>query len=141
MNVKEVSTQKEFEDALQVRRKVFIDEQQVPEEEEIDQYEDECTHVVLYDQNHQPVAAGRLRNYEGIAKMERICVLASHRKFGIGNLVMKKLEELAKSKGFEKLKLNSQTHAEGFYKKLGYETISDIFMDAGIPHVTMIKHI
>ncbi len=140
MKIQVVSTQKEFEDALHVRRVVFIEEQHVPEEEEIDQYEDECTHVVIYDQD-QPIAAGRLRELEGLAKMERICVLASHRKYGVGKLVMEKLESLAKSKGIEKLKLNSQTHAEDFYKKLGYETISDIFMDAGIPHVTMIKHI
>ncbi len=135
-----VSTKEEFKDALQVRREVFIEEQQVPEEEEIDQYEDECTHIVVYDQN-QPVAAGRLRNYDGIGKMERICVLASHRKHGLGKIVMDHLEELAKEKGFQELKLNSQTHAEGFYERLGYKTISDIFMDAGIPHVTMVKAI
>jgi predicted GNAT family N-acyltransferase len=139
LNVKVVTTnEKEFQDALKVRREVFIEEQQVPEEEEIDQYEDICTHVVVYD-HEQPVAAGRLRNFDGIGKMERICVLSSHRNHGLGKVVMDKLEQLAKEKGFYKLKLNAQTHAEGFYLKIGYETVSDIFMDAGIPHVTMIK--
>jgi predicted GNAT family N-acyltransferase len=140
LNVQVVSNKNEFEDALKVRREVFIVEQQVPEEEEIDQYEDECTHVVMYDDG-KPVAAGRLRNYEGVGKMERICVLASHRKHGLGKKVMDQLEGLAKEKGFKKVKLNAQTHAEGFYEKIGYQTISDIFMDAGIPHVTMIKEI
>ncbi|MFZ3589286.1 GNAT family N-acetyltransferase [Bacillus sp. DJP31] len=140
MKVLVVSTKKEFEDALHVRRVVFIEEQQVPEDEEIDQYEDECTHVVVYTQN-QPVAAGRLRNYDGIGKMERICVIESHRKLGLGKVVMDQLELLAKEKGFQKLKLNAQTHAEAFYEGLGYQTVSDIFMDAGIPHVTMIKQI
>lgn len=139
MNVKVVSNQVEFEDALKVRRDVFIEEQQVPEEEEIDQYEDVCTHVVVYDDHNKPVAAGRLRDYEGIGKIERICVLSSHRSHGLGKVVMDKIEAIAEEQGFKKLKLNAQTHAEGFYSKLGYETVSDIFMDAGIPHVTMIK--
>jgi predicted GNAT family N-acyltransferase len=141
LNVKTVTTKdKEFQDALKVRREVFIVEQQVPEEEEIDQYEDVCTHVVVFD-NEQPVAAGRLRDYDGVGKMERICVLPTHRSHGLGKVVMDKLEELAQEKGFKKLKLNAQTHAEGFYSKIGYETVSDIFMDAGIPHVTMVKNV
>jgi predicted GNAT family N-acyltransferase len=141
LNVKVVTNDNEFADALKVRRLVFIDEQQVPEEEEIDQYEPECTHVVMYDDNQQPIAAGRLRNVDGIGKMERICVLSSHRNLGLGKHVMDHLEKLAKEKGFKKLKLNAQTHAEGFYDKLGYQTISDVFMDAGIPHVTMVKEV
>ncbi|MBM6618180.1 GNAT family N-acetyltransferase [Bacillus suaedaesalsae] len=138
MEVKIVTNNTEFEDALKVRREVFIEEQQVPEEEEIDQYEDICTHVVVYDDN-KPVATGRLRDYEGIGKLERICVLSSHRSHGLGKVVMDQLESIAEKQGFSKLKLNAQTHAEGFYAKLGYETVSDIFMDAGIPHVTMVK--
>ncbi|MBM7659699.1 putative GNAT family N-acyltransferase [Bacillus mesophilus] len=141
MNVRVVTNDNEFNDALKVRRLVFIDEQQVPEEEEIDQYEQECTHVVMYDDNKQPIAAGRLRNVDGSGKMERICVLSSHRNLGLGKHVMDHLEMLAKEKGYKKLKLNAQTHAEGFYSKLGYQTISDIFMDAGIPHVTMVKEV
>jgi predicted GNAT family N-acyltransferase len=141
LNVKVVTTDIEFADALKVRRLVFIDEQQVPEEEEIDQYEKECIHVVMYDNDQQPIAAGRLRNVDGIGKMERICVLSSHRKLGLGKHIMDYLEGLAIENGYNKLKLNSQTHAEGFYDKLGYQTISDVFLDAGIPHVTMVKEV
>jgi predicted GNAT family N-acyltransferase len=108
---------KEFEDALKVRQEVFIEEQQVPEEEEIDQYEDVCTHVVVYD-NEQPVAAGRLRDYDGIGKMERICVLASHRNHGLGKVVMDKLEELAKENGFHKLNLMHKPMQKVFIPRL-----------------------
>jgi predicted GNAT family N-acyltransferase len=140
LEIKVVENKQQFNDALKVRREVFIDEQQVPEEEEIDQYEDICTHVVVYDEAN-PVAAGRLREYDqGVGKMERICVLSSYRGKGLGKIVMDKLEEISKEKGYSKLKLNAQTHAEGFYSKIGYETVSDIFMDAGIPHVTMVKN-
>ncbi|WP_246938551.1 GNAT family N-acetyltransferase [Bacillus pinisoli] len=141
MNVTVVSNEQEFEDALKVRRIVFINEQQVPEEEEIDQYENECTHVIMYDTEKQPIATGRLRDVDGIGKMERICVLDSHRGLGLGKNIMDRLEVIAKEKGYHKLKLNAQTHAEGFYKKLGYQTISDVFLDAGIPHVTMVKEV
>jgi len=140
MQAKIVATEKELQDAYAVRRTVFVDEQQVPEEEEIDQYENEAIHLVLYE-NNQPVGAGRFRVVDGIGKAERICVLSSHRKLGAGKLIMMKVEEIAKEKGIHRVKLNAQTHAENFYKNLGYVTVSDIFMDAGIPHVTMIKEI
>ncbi|MBO1511568.1 GNAT family N-acetyltransferase [Metabacillus bambusae] len=139
MNVKQVTTKDQLEDAYSVRRTVFVDEQQVPEEEEIDQFEDDATHIVLYD-NEVPVGAARLRVLDGIGKLERICVLSSSRKNGAGKLLVNKLEEIAIEQGVSKLKLNAQTHAIPFYERLGYETVSDVFMDAGIPHVTMIKH-
>lgn len=138
MEVKQVTTKEQLDDAFAVRRTVFVDEQQVPEEEEIDQYEDEATHVVLYD-NEEPIGAARVRVLDGIGKLERICVLSSGRKKGAGKLIVNKLEEIATSQGVSKLKLNAQTHAIPFYERLGYETVSDVFMDAGIPHVTMIK--
>lgn len=135
-----VKTEEQMQDAFSIRRTVFIDEQQVPEEEEIDQYEKDAIHVVLYD-NHEPIGAGRFRNLDGLGKVERICVLKSYRNKGAGKVIMDKMEDLAKDEGVTKLKLNAQTHAEKFYLNLGYTTISDIFMDAGIPHVTMIKEI
>jgi predicted GNAT family N-acyltransferase len=129
-----------WNDAVTVRRKVFVEEQQVPEEEEIDQFESESTHFVLYDEG-LPVGAGRFRTIDGIGKIERICVLPHYRSRGAGRLIMESIEQFAKEKGIAKAKLNAQTHAEHFYQKLGYETVSDIFMDAGIPHVTMVKEL
>lgn len=91
-----------YEDALRVRRLVFIEEQHVPEEEEIDQFEDDAFHLVLYD-GDIPVGAGRLRFIdEGVGKIERICVLPSYRGRGAGRMVMEAIEQLAKSKGAKK---------------------------------------
>ncbi|WP_102347290.1 GNAT family N-acetyltransferase [Bacillus sp. Marseille-P3661] len=141
MNVKIATNDKEIDDAFSVRHEVFVNEQNVPLEEEMDQYDKEATHFVLYD-NGQPIGAGRCRQLEDVLKVERICVLSSYRKKGCGILLMQQAEEIATKKGIHKLKLNAQTHAENFYKKLGYETVSeDVFMDAGIPHVTMVKHV
>ncbi|EMT46621.1 GNAT family N-acetyltransferase [Anoxybacillus flavithermus] len=128
-----------WRDALLVRRAVFIDEQGVSVEEEIDAFESESVHFVLYDDD-KPIAAGRFRTIDGVGKIERICVLPSYRGRGIGKQMMEAIEQYAKQH-VTKVKLNAQTHAEPFYKQLGYETVSDVFLDAGIPHVTMVKTI
>jgi predicted GNAT family N-acyltransferase len=140
VNVEIVTTKEQLQDAFSVRRLVFVEEQQVPEEEEIDQYDDECIHFVLYDQE-MPIGAGRFRNLDGIGKVERICVLSNSRGTGAGKLMMDKIEQYAKQNNYSALKLNAQTQAIPFYSKLGYEIISDEFMDAGIPHRTMKKYI
>lgn len=141
MEVKIVTNEQELADAFEVRKTVFIHEQQVPEEEEIDQFESDSVHFVLYDDHGKPAGAGRFRVLDGIGKVERICVLKENRKTGAGVAVMDKIEEHAKSQGISTLKLNAQTHAIPFYSKLGYETVSEEFMDAGIPHKTMKKFI
>jgi predicted GNAT family N-acyltransferase len=140
MEVKVVRNEEELKKAFDVRVKVFVNEQNVPMEEEVDEFEDEAVHFLLTD-GEKAVGAGRLRVVDGIGKVERICVLSTHRKGGSGKLIMDKIEETAKEKGLKKLKLHGQTQAEGFYQKLGYETVSDVFMEAGIPHVTMIKEL
>ncbi|MCX8003080.1 MAG: GNAT family N-acetyltransferase [Anoxybacillus mongoliensis] len=139
MDVKLGQDEALWHDALLVRRAVFINEQGVSEEEEIDAFENESVHFVIYD-NDKPIAAGRFRTIEGIGKIERICVLPAYRGRGIGKRIMEAIEQYAKQH-VSKVKLNAQTHAEPFYKQLGYETISDVFLDAGIPHVTMMKTI
>ncbi|HZG61428.1 MAG TPA: GNAT family N-acetyltransferase [Anoxybacillus sp.] len=134
------NSEKLWNDAVSVRRAVFVEEQHVPEEEEIDEFENEATHFVLYD-GERAVGAGRFRTIDGIGKIERICVLSDYRNRGAGRLIMESIEQFARETGIAKAKLNAQTHAERFYEKLGYKTVSDIFMDAGIPHVTMIKQL
>ena len=78
---------------------------------------------------------------DGYGKVERICVLKEARKTGSGKALMEGIEAYALRKGIHKLKLNAQTHAIPFYAGLGYEVVSEEFLDAGIPHKTMIKNI
>ncbi|WP_075981391.1 GNAT family N-acetyltransferase [Bacillus massilinigeriensis] len=140
MEIKIVSNDQELQDAFAVRREVFIHEQQVPEEEEIDQYENDSTHFVIY-QDNRPIGAGRFRIVDGLGKVERICVLNDQRKTGAGKAIMNSIEDYAKKQGLSTLKLNAQTHAIPFYEGLGYEIISEEFLDAGIPHRAMKKMI
>ncbi|MGE6203080.1 GNAT family N-acetyltransferase [Guptibacillus hwajinpoensis] len=138
MEVKVVQSKKELDDAFQVRHTVFVEEQQVPAELEIDDHEKQAYHFVAYD-DHQPTAAGRFRVLDHIAKVERICVLRDYRKTGLGQILMNSIEKHARELDLKEMKLNAQMTAVGFYEKLGYTTVSGEFMDAGIPHVTMIK--
>ncbi|EKN68811.1 GCN5-like N-acetyltransferase [Neobacillus bataviensis LMG 21833] len=140
MRIKVVENQRELEDAFTVRKIVFVEEQNVPLEEEIDQYEDDATHFVMY-QEDSPVAAGRFRVVDGYGKVERICVMKEARKTGAGKAIMNEIQSYALMQGLHKLKLNAQTHAIPFYAGLGYEVVSEEFLDAGIPHKTMIKEV
>ena len=135
-----IETEEALKEAFKIRKNVFIDEQGTPEDEEYDEFDslDSAEHILVLDED-QAVGTARWRIVDGVGKFERICILKSHRKLGIGNLIVHKLEELAIKKNITKVKLHGQVQAEGFYHKLGYETKSDVFMEDGIPHILMRK--
>ncbi|NSL50811.1 GNAT family N-acetyltransferase [Calidifontibacillus erzurumensis] len=141
MKAKRISIEEDLQIAFQIRKEVFVEEQGVPLEDEFDEFDTldgQCKHIIVfYDQ--RPVGTGRIRSLDGFGKLERICVLKPYRKFGLGKVIINTLEEIAKEMGLSKVKLHGQTQAEGFYKKLGYQTLSDTFMEDGIPHVLMVK--
>ncbi|RCW69764.1 GNAT family N-acetyltransferase [Saliterribacillus persicus] len=138
MDIKIVEDKKQMDDAYHVRCTVFVEEQKVPQELEIDELEQESIHFIGYE-GALPIAASRIRLVEDYGKLERVCVLKTHRGKQYGKQIIQFMEDYARERGYLKSKLNGQTHAEGFYQSLGYHTISEEFMDAGIPHVTMIK--
>ncbi|MYL70305.1 GNAT family N-acetyltransferase [Halobacillus litoralis] len=138
MDIIKVKNKQQKDDAFYVRRVVFVEEQQVPLEIEIDEFDDSAIHFVGYE-GKQPVAASRLRFVHGFGKLERICVLKDYRGQSLGKQIIDSMEEVIRDYAYDKAKLNAQTQAESFYESLGYVTISDTFMDAGIPHVTMVK--
>ena len=137
-----VTNSRELKDAYKVRETVFIGEQQVPKDIEMDEYDDKAIHFVVY-QKELPIAAARIRPYQNqdIVKVERVAVLKEHRKTGIGKDLMNYIEHEARKMGYTKFRLHSQRHAERFYTKLGYITISVPFYEASIEHVTMEKEI
>ncbi|PKR79355.1 GNAT family N-acetyltransferase [Halalkalibacillus sediminis] len=139
MNIKQVESRQQLEDAYNIRKIVFVEEQNVPMEEEMDEHDETSIHFVGYDPEGKPVAASRLRFVDEYGKLERICVLKDVRGNHYGQQIIGEMEKRILIEGYQKAKLNGQTHAEDFYKNLGYETVSGEFMDAGIPHVTMIK--
>ncbi len=140
MNVVKTTDAEKRKDAFSVRTTVFVDEQKVPPEIEIDELEDQAVHFILYDEQNQPCGAGRFRTVGEYGKVERICVLKQARGKGAGNLIMDSIEQHAQTiDGLTKMKLDAQVHAIPFYEKRGYEVVSDEFLDAGIVHKTMTK--
>jgi predicted GNAT family N-acyltransferase len=148
-------------DAHAVRRAVFIDEQGVSEAEEMDGRDEAATHIVAYadpDDNRehtdpdsatghdgtdlQPVGTARLRlTDDGVAKPERVAVLEPYRSEGVGRQLMAAIEREARDQGCTRARLHGQTAVETFYHDLGYETTSDVFLEADIPHVEMEKQL
>lgn len=143
MNAKRVTTNEELMAAFAIRKEVFVKEQGVPLEDEFDQFDTLnglCEHIVVH-YNEQSVGTGRIRFIDEVGKLERICILEPYRKYGLGKMIIKTLEEIAEERGASQVKLHGQTQAEGFYRKLDYLTSSPIFMEDGIPHVLMIKEL
>ncbi|WP_152657321.1 GNAT family N-acetyltransferase [Oceanobacillus sp. CFH 90083] len=140
MLVKIATSPEDLQAVYQIRHEVFVIEQSVPSELEMDEFDKTATHFIVYD-GETPIAAARLRFMDGYGKLERICVLKSQRGRSIGKKIIQKMEQEIIHQDLHQAKLNAQTHAQDFYQKLGYQVISGEFMDAGIPHVTMVKNL
>ena len=125
-------------DAFLVRQEVFIHEQGVPAELELDEYDPSAIHALAY-LNGRCIGTGRLVNLgDGQAQIGRMAVLAQFRGTGTGKQILEKLLQLANSQGVKLLVLHSQVAAIPFYEKLGFEAQGPIYDEAGIPHRNMI---
>ena len=142
MEIKTADTKNLYDRCLDIRMKVFVEEQDVPADIEVDEHEDICTHFVLFDDSGDAVGTVRYRPLEdGMIKIERMAVLKPHRGKGYGYDLMEGVHRHAKSAGYKSAKLGAQVHAIPFYEKLGYSVASDEFDDAGIPHKYMIREL
>lgn len=133
------------EDAYAVRIPVFVTEQQIAREEEVDEHDDtDAVHCVGYEAG-VPVAAGRLVPMTGgtpnWAKIGRMAVLPEHRGKGYGMAVLAALELAGAERGIHDMRLSAQMTARGFYDRAGYEPFGDIYDEVGIPHIEMRKRV
>lgn len=142
MTLEFVTTAAQMESALAIRRAVFIEEQAVPEELEIDEHdapeawEVTALHALLT-LDGEAIATGRLLLEEDRrhnAHIGRVAVMAERRRSGAGRSVMLGLQERAREMGYPGITLAAQTHAIGFYERLGYVVRGEVFLDAGIEH-------
>ena len=122
------------ERAQPIRFEVFVDEQKVPAEIELDEMDPHCVHAVAYDDAGQPLATGRLLPDGHIGRM---AVRKAGRGQGVGGAVLQALIAAARARGDAEVILNAQVHAEGFYQRHGFAREGEQFMEAGIPHITM----
>ena len=126
----------DLETCFALRRVVFIDEQGVPEQEEIDNLDPLSLHLLAIDAG-TPVGTARVYIADGIAKIGRVCVLQSHRGKGLGAALIRAALEVSKGKA-NTAKLGAQLHALGFYEALGFTATGPVYDDAGIDHRDMV---
>ncbi|MHB8463172.1 MAG: GNAT family N-acetyltransferase [Vulcanimicrobiaceae bacterium] len=127
--------------ARTIRFAVFVDEQKVPAEIEIDEHDREDTTAVhaLALIDAQPVGTGRFYvRTDGGVQIGRMAVLADRRGHGIGRALLDALVAAARKRSYSHVVLHAQTHAIGFYERAGFFAHGPEFDDAGIAHVEMI---
>ena len=128
----------DLDTVLAIRRVVFIEEQGVSVEDEVDGKDPTAIHLLASDSG-LPLGTARLLLSDGIGKIGRVAVLKEARGRGLGrDLVLFAVEELRR-RGARQATLGAQTHALGFYEALGFSAVGPDFLDAGMPHRKMVR--
>ncbi|WP_432086542.1 MULTISPECIES: GNAT family N-acetyltransferase [unclassified Streptomyces] len=148
-DVREVLGDEDREACFAVRREVFVEEQGVPRELEYDTYDATAVHVLAVRADGLPLGTGRLLHGAdalgktggdaSVGSLGRLAVAKAARGLGVGAALVLGIEEAARERGLTAVDLHAQTHALGFYERLGYEAYGPEFPDAGIPHRAMRK--
>ena len=159
ITVEVITTQQQMDAALAVRFRVFVEEQHVPIEEEVDHYDADpghnptVVHVLARDRSRTPdgnadgtdtpegapIATARLLldGHDTYPHIGLVAVLAEYRRTGVGRLVMDALHTEARRRGIPGITLSAQLHAIPFYERLGYIPRGTNYLDAGIEHRDM----
>ena len=151
-NIKTVEYNDELEKIMELRRAVFIQEQEVPEDEEIDSLDslaailsNRVIHLIAY-KGDEVVGTARLflpstTNIKTVnaetLHVGRVAVKGSERRSGLGSLLMNKCHDIASGLGHKQITLSAQIQAMPFYWELGYKERGPIYLDAGIEHQDM----
>jgi predicted GNAT family N-acyltransferase len=122
----------------EVRFEVFVREQGVPLELEWDEFDPVSRHVLAISRDGHAVGTGRLLPDGHIGRM---AVRAAWRRHGVGSAILSELLAMAREDGHDCVVLHAQTHATGFYARYGFEPEGEEFLEAGIPHRAMRRHL
>ncbi len=126
----------EFPQAMEIRLKVFVEEQQVPVEEEYDSHDDTAQHFGVFLEG-QLVGTGRLVTQDQIGRIGRVAILSEYRGRGFGSRLINTIIATGQKQGLEEFVLGAQIQALDFYAQLGFVVEGEVFIDGGIPHRTM----
>lgn len=139
--IKKVEYTAEIKAIKDIRAQVFRTEQGVSEELEFDGLDETSNHLLAYLDN-QPVGTARIRKIDDrTAKIERLAVLNTARRKGIGKQLMAKAIEIIASQNYQAIVIHAQEHVKSLYQQLGFKQIGNTFEEANILHVKMIKQI
>lgn len=140
IHVKPISNPTDLAQAFDIRRRVFVIEQECPPDEEYDEFESTSSHYLV---THNGIHVGtcRHRTTDKGFKLERFAVLKEHRTSGVGaallNHCLNTVRPLLSSES-PIIYLHAQEHALKFYEKYGFVAQGDRFFEAGIPHFKMV---
>lgn len=135
--VRRIVSETELKRAYAIRIRVFVREQGVPEEIELDEDDPKAIHL-LATVNGKPVGTARIVIKNGRAKIGRMAVLKSYRGRGVGSALLKRAIESARRRRTKAIYLHAQVPVVGFYERMGLRSVGRVFMEAGIPHLKMI---
>ena len=137
LNYKLVTSDSELEGAFEVRRQVFVIEQNIPEDIELDEHDKEALHMVVKDGDRVIGTARVLFLDTGLAKLERMAILQPFRDKGIGSKIVSFLIEELRNRQVEQVVLHAQYPVVAFYKSCGFEETGSPFLEVGIKHIKM----
>ena len=126
----------DISEPFEIRREVFIREQNCPEDEEFDRFDPQALHLIVY-VDETPAATGRIWFDGTDFRIGRLAVRKPFRGQKIGDLALRLLLYKAFSSGAQSLTISAQTYIIPLYRKFGFEEIGEEYMEAGIPHKTM----
>ena len=121
--------------AAPIRFEVFVREQRVPAEIELDENDALCVHAIAFD-GEDAVGTGRLLPDGHIGRM---AVLGKWRRRGIGAAILRALIEAAARRGDREIALSAQVHAVDFYRAHGFRPVGEVYQEAGIAHQAMVR--
>ncbi len=122
-----------------IRRRVFQDEQKVQAQQDLDGKDKLCPQLIAYLDN-AVVGTARIRYLDNkTAKIERLAVLSYARGNGIAKRIMQKALEVIVSEHISEVRIHAQEYIKGLHQQLGFEQVGEVFLEAGIPHVKMVK--
>ena len=134
--IEEARDEADREVCFRIRFAVFVDEQGVPEEEELDAHDETALHLIAM-ADGRAVGTARAVPFEGGSKIGRVAVLPSARGKGLGAALVRCLVDRAEREDLPHVVLDAQMDAMGFYERLGFVAEGGMFDDAGIPHRRM----
>ena len=126
--------------AIALRHEVFVYEQGVDAAEEHDGRDEEATHLVALDEG-AVVGTCRLLVDGDVVKLGRLAVAAAHRRLGVAAHLLTEGERWARERGGARIVLHAQTYARALYAAAGYRAIGGTFVEAGIEHMRMERHL
>lgn len=135
LHVRVADWQKDNADLRRIREAVFIAEQSVPPELEWDDEDTQAIHFLALDDDYAIGTARLLPD----GHIGRVSVLKDYRGLKVGEALLKAVIAEAERRGLTRQKLSAQVHAAPFYERLGFSIVSEEFLEAGIPHVDMVR--